>query len=118
MDPQNRTGHRDVPAAAGGERAAKVAPFDASPEGRDRSPIPRNNMSRDRESDPSEHQTRRTIVLKLYDHPLSPYAQKVKLAMYEKGIEFESKMPNILAGGDPEFHKTSPRREVPSNRAR
>ncbi len=53
-------------------------------------------------------------MITLFEHPLSPYAQKVKLAMYEKGIEFESKMPNILGGGDAEFHQTSPRREVPS----
>ena len=25
--------------------------------------------------------------MKLYEHPLSPYAQKVKISLYEKGIE-------------------------------
>ncbi len=53
-------------------------------------------------------------MITLFEHPLSPYAQKVKLAMYEKGIEFASKLPDILAGGDPEFHRASLRREVPS----
>lgn len=51
--------------------------------------------------------------MKLYEHPLSPYAQKVKLALYEKNIPFESAIPNILAGGDAEFRAVSPRREVP-----
>src|SRR4051794_38418449 len=53
-------------------------------------------------------------MITLFEHPLSPYAQKVKLALYEKGIEFESKLPDILGGGDAAFHETSPRREVPS----
>ena len=53
-------------------------------------------------------------MITLLEHPLSPYAQKVKLAMYEKGIEFESRMPDILSGGDADFHRASPRREVPA----
>jgi len=52
-------------------------------------------------------------VLKLYEHPLSPYAQKVKIALYEKGIPFETTIPNLF-GGDDEFARTSPRLEVPS----
>jgi glutathione S-transferase/RNA polymerase-associated protein len=54
-------------------------------------------------------------MLKLYEHPLSPYAQKVKIALYEKGLPFATAMPNFLQpGGDPEFEKSSPRLEVPS----
>jgi glutathione S-transferase len=53
-------------------------------------------------------------MITLLEHPLSPYAQKVKLAMYEKGIEFTSRMPDILSGGDADFHRASPRREVPA----
>jgi glutathione S-transferase/RNA polymerase-associated protein len=49
----------------------------------------------------------------LYEHPLSPYAQKVKIALREKGVEFDLKMPNIL-GVDEEFARVSPRREVPA----
>src|SRR5713101_5377962 len=53
-------------------------------------------------------------MLKLYEHPLSPFAQKVKIALYEKGIPFETAVPNILGGGDEAFAATSPRLEVPS----
>jgi len=49
----------------------------------------------------------------LYEHPLSPYAQKVKIALREKGVKFDLKMPNLL-GGDDEFARVSPRREVPT----
>lgn len=55
-------------------------------------------------------------MLKLYEHPLSPYAQKVKIALYEKGIPFEGETPNFLGGieANAEFLKSSPRLEVPS----
>jgi len=36
----------------------------------------------------------------LYEHPLSSYAQKVKIALYEKDIPFEATIPNLL-GEDP-----------------
>jgi glutathione S-transferase len=51
-------------------------------------------------------------MIKLYEHPLSPYAQKVKIALYEKDIQFEAVTPNLL-GSDPAFEAASPRREVP-----
>ena len=51
----------------------------------------------------------------LYEHPLSPYAQKVKIALGEKGIAFESRMPDILGGSDrDEFLRLNPRLEVPT----
>jgi len=53
-------------------------------------------------------------MLKLYEHPLSPYAQKVKIALYEKGVPFEAVTPDILGGGDDRFAATNPRLEVPS----
>lgn len=54
-------------------------------------------------------------MLKLYEHPLSPYAQKVKIALYEKGLPFETLVPNFLQpGGDTEFQATNVRLEVPS----
>jgi glutathione S-transferase/RNA polymerase-associated protein len=53
-------------------------------------------------------------MIKLYEHPLSPYAQKVKIALYEKGIPFEAVTPDIFGNGTPEFVSSSPRREVPS----
>jgi len=53
-------------------------------------------------------------MIKLYEHPLSPFAQKVKIALYEKRIPFETAVPNFLGGGDEEFAATNPRLEVPS----
>jgi glutathione S-transferase len=53
-------------------------------------------------------------MLKLFEHPLSPYVQKVKLALYEKGIEFTTEIPDILAGGGAEFAATNPRLEIPA----
>jgi glutathione S-transferase/RNA polymerase-associated protein len=54
-------------------------------------------------------------VIKLFEHPLSPYVQKVKIAMIEKGIPFEVEMPNLLAaGGDDAFRAANPRLEVPA----
>lgn len=53
-------------------------------------------------------------MLTLFEHPLSPYAQKVKLALYEKGVPFEARIPNLFGATEPEFLDSSPRREVPS----
>jgi len=53
-------------------------------------------------------------MLKLYEHPLSPYVQKVKLALIEKGIPFETQIPDILSGGGAEFAATNPRLEIPA----
>ena len=50
----------------------------------------------------------------LYEHPLSPYAQKIKVALREKGLAFDLHTPGF---GSPEsaanFTAISPRREVP-----
>jgi len=54
-------------------------------------------------------------MLKVYEHPLSPFAQKVKIALIEKSIPFEAVTPNFLGGGvDEDFTASSPRLEVPS----
>jgi glutathione S-transferase len=57
------------------------------------------------------------MTLKLFEHPLSPYAQKVKILLYEKGIPFERVFidPNKETRDKvfQEFVLTSPRREVP-----
>ncbi|NKB98942.1 MAG: glutathione S-transferase family protein [Pseudomonadales bacterium] len=51
-------------------------------------------------------------MLKVIEHPLSPYAQKVKLALHYKNLEFETETPAI--GTDTEaFNLSSPRGEVP-----
>ena len=53
-------------------------------------------------------------MLTLFEHPLSPYAQKVKVALYEKNIPFELVVPDILGGGDASFAAANPRLEVPA----
>jgi len=52
----------------------------------------------------------------LYEHPLSSYAQKVKIALREKGQPFEPPLPQgIGAGGaSGEFVEANPRAEVPA----
>ncbi|MEQ1755654.1 MAG: glutathione S-transferase family protein [Micropepsaceae bacterium] len=54
--------------------------------------------------------------LVLYEHPLSPYAQKCKIALYEKGVDFKLKTPTAIGSGQVEtdFLKASPRGEVPA----
>ncbi|MBS0470214.1 MAG: glutathione S-transferase family protein [Proteobacteria bacterium] len=55
-----------------------------------------------------------TVIV--YEHPLSPYAQKVKIALDEKGVAYEARMPNAIGSGQPdhEFLKANPRGEVPA----
>lgn len=55
-------------------------------------------------------------MITLYDHPLSPYAQKVKIALREKGLAFEATMPGGLGAGGAagDFVGASPRAEVPA----
>jgi glutathione S-transferase len=55
-------------------------------------------------------------MITLYDHPLSPYGQKVKIALLEKEIEFESRLPEGLGSGAniDDFLAASPRGEVPA----
>ncbi|HVV34351.1 MAG TPA: glutathione S-transferase family protein [Vitreimonas sp.] len=52
----------------------------------------------------------------LWEHPLSPYAQKVKIALREKGVAFDVRLPTGMGTGlgDDAFFSASPRREVPA----
>jgi glutathione S-transferase/RNA polymerase-associated protein len=52
----------------------------------------------------------------IYDHPFSPYGQKVKIALREKGLAFEARLPQGLGAGGAagEFVAASPRAEVPA----
>lgn len=52
----------------------------------------------------------------LYEHPLSSYAQKVKIALREKGLKFDVELPAALGSGKAEglFAAASPRNEVPA----
>ncbi|GAK45484.1 glutathione S-transferase domain-containing protein [Tepidicaulis marinus] len=53
--------------------------------------------------------------LTLYEHPLSPYAQKNKMALREKGIDFECVTPDAIGtGGVAAFLEINPRAEVPA----
>ena len=55
-------------------------------------------------------------MLKLYEHPLSAYAMKVKIALNEKSLDYETAIPEGMsmgkAGG--EFVDANPRAEVPT----
>jgi glutathione S-transferase/RNA polymerase-associated protein len=55
-------------------------------------------------------------MITLYEHPLSPYAQKVKIALREKAIPFETLMPGGLGAGGAAgaFLAASPRAEAPA----
>ena len=52
----------------------------------------------------------------LYEHPLSSYAQKVKIALREKGLDFDVETPAALGSGNAggTFAAASPRNEVPT----
>jgi glutathione S-transferase len=55
-------------------------------------------------------------VVILYEHPFSPYAQKCRIALAEKGIAFELRMPEGFGTGatrDQGFIEQNPRHEVP-----
>lgn len=51
----------------------------------------------------------------LYEHPLSSYAQKVKIALREKGLDFTAALPEDFGTGRREgpFAEANPRAEVP-----
>ncbi len=55
-------------------------------------------------------------MITVYDHPLSPYAQKVKIALLEKGLEFEALLPENIGSGaaSGDFTAANPRAEVPA----
>jgi glutathione S-transferase/RNA polymerase-associated protein len=54
-------------------------------------------------------------MVTVYEHPLSPYAQKVKIALREKGVAFDVSLPGGLGAGGAagEFARANPRAEVP-----
>jgi len=55
-------------------------------------------------------------MLTLYEHPLSAYAMKVKMALLEKGLEFKAILPEGMANGTAggAFVEASPRAEIPA----
>lgn len=52
----------------------------------------------------------------LFEHPLSPYAQKVKISLREKGVDFDVRMPDGIGSGAAGeiFLRANPRAEVPA----
>lgn len=56
------------------------------------------------------------MAITLWDHPLSPYAQKVKIALREKGVPFETAVPGGIGvgGAAGDFLAANPRAEVPA----
>jgi glutathione S-transferase len=54
-------------------------------------------------------------MIKLYDHPDCPFAQKVRVVLAEKELEFERVFVDLRAGGQrtPEFLKLNPYGKVP-----
>src|SRR5207245_3163028 len=53
-------------------------------------------------------------MLLLYEHRLSPYAEKVKIALAEKGVAVECRLPDFMSGRDDAFAAANPRLEVPA----
>ena len=54
--------------------------------------------------------------LLLYEHPLSPFAQKVKITLLEKDVPFEARLPAGIGSGaraEEDFLAENPRLEVP-----
>jgi glutathione S-transferase/RNA polymerase-associated protein len=56
------------------------------------------------------------MAVVVFDHPLSPYAQKVKIALTEKRVPFEAPLPEAIGSGATggEFLAANPRGEVPA----
>lgn len=54
-------------------------------------------------------------MIEVVEHPLSPYAQKVKIALAEKGVPFTVRTPQAIGSGatPADFRAASPRGEVP-----
>jgi len=54
-------------------------------------------------------------MIELIEHPLSPYSQKVRIALDEKGLAYNLSIPAAIGSGQtPEaFRKANPRGEVP-----
>lgn len=55
------------------------------------------------------------MAIEVIEHPLSPYAQKIKIALTEKGQAFTTSMPGGIGSGSTpgDFMAASPRGEVP-----
>jgi RNA polymerase-associated protein len=54
--------------------------------------------------------------LHLFDHPVSSYCQKIRIALREKGLDFTKELPQSLGSGHAAiaFTEANPRKEVPA----
>jgi glutathione S-transferase len=52
-------------------------------------------------------------MIVLHAHPISPYAQKVMIALAEKGTPYDSRIPDFVGGDMKAFAKMNPRLEAP-----
>ena len=52
----------------------------------------------------------------LHDHPVSSYAQKIRIALRERNIDFDFQTPRGLGSGQklPDLEAANPRLEVPA----
>lgn len=57
-----------------------------------------------------------TSPILLYEHPLSPYAQKIRILLREKALPFEFRTPDAIGTGgpNPTLAQLNPRFEVPA----
>lgn len=55
------------------------------------------------------------MTVTIVEHPLSPYAQKVKIALDEKGVPYKTELPGGIGSGraDAQLLAANPRAEVP-----
>lgn len=61
------------------------------------------------------HRDRMADKIIVYEHPISPYAQSVKIALRQKGLDFELRLPDVLGGpSNTTFRSANPRLEVPA----
>lgn len=51
--------------------------------------------------------------MKLYSRPLSPYSARVRVALYTKGIEVETVVPDMGWANDPKFLEVNPLGRIP-----
>jgi glutathione S-transferase/RNA polymerase-associated protein len=55
-------------------------------------------------------------MLRLFEHPLSPYARKVKIVLEQKGVPYQAVFVSPMDSSSPAFRDflaASPRLEVP-----
>ncbi len=98
-----------------GERAADARDRAGPDRGRENRGQPRRRRHVRRRRHDHLRQRRLAAMVTVYEHPLSPYAQKVKIALREKAVSFDLALPGGLGAGGAgaDFLAANPRAEVP-----